>query len=245
MRYSLAAILLSYGWSKLIPLQFGFVGPDSMVVTYGESSPMGLLWRFMAASTAYQMVAGLAELFAGMLLLVRRTMLPGAILAAAVLTNIALLNFCFDVPVKIFSVTLLCMSLFLILPDAMRLLGVSVLNLPVQPASRRPYAFRRAWARRLAAVLYAAFVFLVAVYPAFQNLAWWQEAALERRWPRRCTASSAWSRSRSAACRAGICRTPTAGSESGSTPSSAVWRSAGRTAAAGRTVSNWSTTAAS
>ena len=32
--------------------------------------------------------------------------------------------------------------------------------------------------RRLAAVLYAVFVFLVAVYPVFQNLSWWQEAAL-------------------------------------------------------------------
>ena len=67
--------------------------------------------------------------------------------------------------------------MFLILPDAMRLLGVSVLNLPVQPASRRPFVFGRIWVRRMAAALYAVFVFLVAVYPAFQNLEWWQEAA--------------------------------------------------------------------
>ena len=177
VRCFLAATLLSYGWTKLIPLQFGSIGPDSMVVSYGESSPMGLLWRFMAASTVYQMFTGLAELSAGVLLLVRRTMLPGAILAAAVLTNIALLNFCFDVPVKIFSVTLLCMSVSLILPDAMRLVGVSVLNLPVQPASRRPFAFRNVWVRRLAVALYAVFVFLVAVYPVFQSIEWWQEEA--------------------------------------------------------------------
>lgn len=176
VRYFLAATLLSYGWSKLIPLQFGFLGPESMIVTYGESSPMGLLWRFMAASTAYQVSSGVAELLAGVLLLLRRTMVPGAILGAVVLTNIALLNFCFDVPVKIFSVTLLCMSLFLILPDAMRLLGVSVLNLPVQPAPRPAPAFQRVWIRRLAVVLYAVFVYLVAVHPVFQNVEWWQEA---------------------------------------------------------------------
>jgi hypothetical protein len=149
-----------------------------MVVAYGETSPMGLLWQFMAASRAYQVFSGLAELFAGVLLLVRRTMLPGAILAAVVLANIVVLNFCFDLPVKIFSVSLLCMSLFLILPDAMRLLGVSVLNLPVQPVPRHPFALRRTWTRRLAAMPYVAFVFLVAVYPAFQRLEWWQEAAL-------------------------------------------------------------------
>src|SRR4030095_7927752 len=98
VRCLLAATLLSYGWSKLIPLQFGFIGPDSMVVTYGESSPMGLLWRFMAASAVYQMFSGLAELSAGVLLLVRRTMLPGAILAAAGLAYNRLPHFLLRVP---------------------------------------------------------------------------------------------------------------------------------------------------
>ena len=175
VRYCLAAVLLSYGWSKVVPVQFGRIGPDSMVVSYGELSPMGLLWRFMATSTAYQVFSGLSEVLAGALLLFRRTMLPGAFLAVVVLTNIAMLNFCFDVPVKIYSTNLLLMGLFLLAPDAMRLLGVSVLNLPVQPALRHPFPIRRTWIRRLLTVAGVALIFLIAVYPVFGELAHYRE----------------------------------------------------------------------
>ena len=57
-------------------------------------------------SGPYTFIAGLAEIVGAVLLLWRRTTLIGALLLAGVLVNIVLLNFCYDVPVKLFSVEL-------------------------------------------------------------------------------------------------------------------------------------------
>ena len=89
---------------------------------------MGILWTFMGASTAYTMFAGIAEMSGGALLLFRRTTTLGAMVAAAVLTNVVMLNFCYDVPVKLFSTNLLLMAIFLGVPDLGRLANVLVLN---------------------------------------------------------------------------------------------------------------------
>jgi len=85
--------------------------------TYGESSPMRLLWTFMGASAPYTVFAGLAEVIPGILLFFRRTSTLGAMASAAVMLNIVLMNFCYDVPVKLYSTHLLLMALFLLLPD--------------------------------------------------------------------------------------------------------------------------------
>ena len=68
---------------------------------------MGLLWTFMGASAPYQMLAGLAEVTCGMLLFWRRSRLLGALLAIGVMGNVVALNYCYDVPVKLFSTELL------------------------------------------------------------------------------------------------------------------------------------------
>jgi hypothetical protein len=67
---------------------------------------MGLLWTFMGASAAYTIFTGLGELVGGLLLTTRRTALAGALVSAAVMTHVAVLNFCYDVPVKLFSMVL-------------------------------------------------------------------------------------------------------------------------------------------
>jgi hypothetical protein len=51
----------------------------------------------------------------------------------AVLSNVVLLNFAFDVPVKLFSANLLLMAVFLAAPDAKRLINVLVLNRAAAP----------------------------------------------------------------------------------------------------------------
>jgi len=61
VRYYLGMVMLSYGWHKVIPLQFPVPGPDRLLMSYGDSSPMGLLWAFMGASKAYVIFSGLAE----------------------------------------------------------------------------------------------------------------------------------------------------------------------------------------
>jgi hypothetical protein len=98
---------------------------------------MGLLWMFMGYSKPYTFFAGLAETLAGVLLFFRRTALLGALLAAAVLTNVAMLNFSYHVTVKLNSLNFLFWALFLCAPDARRLFDFFVRNRPTEPLPAR------------------------------------------------------------------------------------------------------------
>lgn len=83
VRFALAATMINYGAVKVIELQFASVTPDRLVQTYGESSPMGLLWTFMGFSALYCFFGGAAEMLGGLLLTLRRTTLLGALVCAA------------------------------------------------------------------------------------------------------------------------------------------------------------------
>lgn len=145
MRYALALTLFSYGFAKVIPTQFIFPGLSRLIEPLGEFSPMGLLWTFMGYSTPYIVFSGVAEVVSGALLLFRRTATLGAMASAAVLLNIVMLNFCYDVPVKLYSTNLLLMAIFLMVPDLGRLANMLVLNRPTQPANIDWPSFNRRW----------------------------------------------------------------------------------------------------
>jgi len=66
-----------------------------------------------------------------------------------VISNVAMLNFSYDVPVKLYSLHLLAMAVFLTLPDLKRLLDLFVRNRPVPAAEIRPL-FRARWSHRSA-----------------------------------------------------------------------------------------------
>ena len=121
VRFALAASMITYGAIKVVPSQFPPPSLDRLIQPFGDASPMGLLWTFMGASTAYTIFTGLGELVGGLLLTTRRTTLAGALVSAAVMTHVVVLNFCYDVPVKLFASVLLFMALFLLAPDVKRL----------------------------------------------------------------------------------------------------------------------------
>ncbi len=168
IRYFLSANLLSYGLVKVFPLQMSLPGPDRLLASYGDSSPMGLLWTFIGASPGFQIFSGAFETLAGLLLVFRRTTLLGTLVALAVMLNVVAFNVFYDVPVKIFSSHLLLMSLFLLWPHLPRLAAFLLLNLPSQPVVLGPPA-RRPWTRRAAVFGKIAFVACFAVYPAVLN----------------------------------------------------------------------------
>lgn len=121
---------------------------------------MGLLWTFMGVSTPYTVFAGAMEVLGGVLLFFRRTTTLGALVVVAVMTNVVMLNLCYDVPVKQKSMHLLLMAVFLLAPDLRRLANVLVLNRPAAPANLAPLWTAR-WARLAAlglAVLYLGYV---------------------------------------------------------------------------------------
>jgi uncharacterized membrane protein YphA (DoxX/SURF4 family) len=161
VRFALASAMLVYGAYKVVPAQFALPFPGQLIEPFGESSPMGLLWTFMGASSAYSIFAGAAEMVSGVLLAFRRTALLGALVSVAVMTHVVVLNYSYDVPVKLYSSHLLAMGVFLILPDLRRLLNLFVLNRPVEAAAARP---PRARFRRTALVAQA---LLVAAYSGY------------------------------------------------------------------------------
>jgi uncharacterized membrane protein YphA (DoxX/SURF4 family) len=155
LRYHLAAQMLAYGLSKVFKVQFPAPGPGRLTESFGDSSPMGLLWTFMGASTAYTAFTGGAEVLGGVLLLFRRTATLGALVILGVMTNVVMLNFSYDVPVKLLSLHLLVMAVILMAPDARGLADLLVLH---RPAAPRPFAWvpKRAgarWARRIVKTL--------------------------------------------------------------------------------------------
>jgi uncharacterized membrane protein YphA (DoxX/SURF4 family) len=155
VRFTLAMVLLGYGFSKVILLQMPEPSLSTLTETYGQSSPMHLLWTFMGASLPYQHFSGMAEVTAGMLLLFRRTTTIGACAAAAVMLNVAMLNFCYDVPVKLYSSHLFLMSVFLISPEIAPLWRFFVLREAAKPREIRIPAFRQRWLRIAAVALNA------------------------------------------------------------------------------------------
>ncbi|HEY4640985.1 MAG TPA: hypothetical protein VII75_06545 [Thermoanaerobaculia bacterium] len=134
LRYVLAISMVTYGVVKVIKLQFPTPGFTRLTETYGDSSPMGLLWTFMGYSTAYTFFAGAGEMLGALLLFFRRTATLGALVCATVTANIAMMNFCYDVPVKIGSVHLLFAATLLLIPDLRRLANVFLLGRPTGPA---------------------------------------------------------------------------------------------------------------
>lgn len=144
-RYYLALILLSYGLFKIVPTQFDEPTIRMLMQRYGDSSPMGLLWNFMGYSTAYQVFGGIAEVLGAVLLLFRRTTLLGALVLVGVMTNVVMLNFCFDVPVKLASTHYLLFSMGLAIVYGKPLVNLFLLNKPTEAMEQTPLFKKKIW----------------------------------------------------------------------------------------------------
>jgi hypothetical protein len=157
VRFALAAVMFTYGSVKVIKSQFPDPTLDRLVQPFGDASPMGLLWTFMGASESYNVFTGAGELLGGLLLTTRRTTLLGALVCFAVLSQVVMLNFSYDVPVKLFSCQLLAMSLFLIAPDLGRLMNMFLLNRRVAPVELYSLS-RKRWVELVAKLVRSALV---------------------------------------------------------------------------------------
>lgn len=133
LRYYLGYMMLYYGLSKVFYLQFSELSFFKLLHTYGNSSPMGLVWTFMGASKGYTIFSGLMESIGGLLLLHKRTKLLGGLVLIPVMANVAAINFFYDVPVKLFSTQLLIFAILIVLPDYKRLISVILYNKSVAP----------------------------------------------------------------------------------------------------------------
>ena len=167
LRYFVAWAMLSYGMSKVMKSQFYDLSPGVLHQRVGETPPMKLLWAFMGYSLPYTVFAGLAEVIGGVLLLWRRTATLGALLVIAVMTNVVMLNFCYDVPVKLYSMQLLVMAIAIAQPAARRLIGAALGGAVAEVPARTRMSPRLERARIIAKLLMIAGLLYDTVVPYF------------------------------------------------------------------------------
>ena len=163
LRYYVGGMMSIYGGVKLIDTQFPPIPLDQLSEPLGGFTPMGLLWAYMGYSSLYASFAGFGECLGAFLLFFRRTTTLGALILVAVLSNVALINYVYDVPVKQLSTNLLLASIFLAATDMRRLVDVFVRNADARPADLSfPLA---AWQRRAQSVVRPLIIALATLGP--------------------------------------------------------------------------------
>jgi hypothetical protein len=157
LRYAIALGLASYAMAKLYPVQFGPLSAVSLEMRVGELTPFALLWRFMEYSPVYSTFAGIMEMTVVVLLCFRRTATLGALICLPVMANVALLDLCYGVPVKLFALSMVVSAAVLVLYDARRLADAlvrrrAVLAPPPDPPLRSRHLRRLRWPVKLVLV---------------------------------------------------------------------------------------------
>jgi len=172
VRYTMVFVLFYFGLAKLLLLQFPALGGAQVIRRFGDASPMGLVWSFMSYSPAYVFFAGAAETLGAVLMVFRRTTTLGALVAGVVLINVTLLNYCYDVPLKLSSSHYVAMCGYLLLPDLRGFVSLLWSRRPIQPAPLYEPALRARWQRLARWTIKAAIITYLGVSTTAEELSW-------------------------------------------------------------------------
>lgn len=164
LRFYVGFMLVHYAIAKLNEGQFQSLYLSQLSTTYGESSPMGLAWRFLGFSEGYKWFMFTAELM-GVLLFFRKTATIGAFLCLMTSANIMAINYFFDVPVKIVSTALVVMCLIILSPNIINLVKFFFKGELVKLDQLKAPIFKAKWVRISKLVLKYAAVLLYAGVP--------------------------------------------------------------------------------
>lgn len=172
VRFVLAAQMFEYGMTKVIPTQFPAPSLETLVTPVGDLTLSAVLWTAIGSSPAYEIFTGCIEVLGGLLLLLPRTTLLGALISLAAAVQIFALNMTFDIGLKLISFHLIVLALVLLAPQWQRLLDVFVLNRSAAPASEWPLARTAEGRRRAVIAQLLVGAYLVGMY-AFINVEFW------------------------------------------------------------------------
>ena len=161
VRYNLALVAFQYGFDKVMTLQMPFPMLSQLATPVGDLLPMRFSWLFIGYSEPYQIFSGLMEVLVGILLLWRRTATLGALVATAVFINVMMLNLCYDIPVKLYSMNLVLMSLYLVANEYDRIACFFLLNKQAPVCSIYTFPLRKKWMRITRIVLKLGIFFLI------------------------------------------------------------------------------------
>jgi hypothetical protein len=165
IRYQLIITCFIYGWIKIFALQMIFPGVSQLATPLGDLLPMRFSWLFIGYSTPYQVFSGSMELLAGLLLLNRKTVTLGVLTATAVFINVMVLNLCYDIPVKIYSMHLVFYCIYLLCNDGRRLIHFLVLNKTTAPNQLYHIHLPKKWMRITRVLLKIVFLWFFVAGP--------------------------------------------------------------------------------
>ncbi|HRH49023.1 MAG TPA: hypothetical protein PLP23_09735 [Panacibacter sp.] len=172
-RYFICLEALSYGIIKLFALQMPFPNYSQLATPLGDFLPMRLSWMFIGYSAPYQFFSGLMEVTAGVFLLFRKTTTLGLIIATSVFINVAMLNLAYDIPVKIFSINLVLMCLFLLSFDYSRLVAFFFYNKAIESCNLYTISFVKRWQRITRIVLKSLFILIAVGFNFYNSIDWY------------------------------------------------------------------------
>lgn len=176
IRYNIIFVSFWYGIVKLFALQMPFPNLSQMATPLGDLLPMRFSWMFIGYSEPYQFFSGLMECMVGMLLLYRRTIPLGLIIGFGVFLNVFVLNLCYDIPVKLYSMQIVICCLFLLIIDCRKYINFFILNKATVPTTGYNYRFTKRWQRIGRIVLKSVFICLAIGYTLYDSYNWYHEA---------------------------------------------------------------------
>lgn len=166
LRLFLIVFMFSYGFVKIFQIQFQSPSLIRLLQPIGEMSPMGLAWTYMGYSKGFGAFAGFMEILGGMLLIPRRTIALGSFIIIGVMTQVAVMNLTFDIPVKLFSIHLVLMALVLFLSDSKRFWYAFVRNSKTElsssyhPVKEKDYHYILFWIKLVGLIFVLSFALI-------------------------------------------------------------------------------------
>ena len=124
VRYYLALSLFKYGFDKILLNQFPNPEANLLYTSFGNLTPDIMYWSTMGVSREYSVFSGFMELIPAALLLFRRTSVAGGLIAFFVLLNVVVINFGFDVTVKLYSMFLLMLAMIVLFSEYRKILAL-------------------------------------------------------------------------------------------------------------------------
>jgi len=167
LRYFVIIACFTYGIDKLFVLQMPFPLQSQLATPLGDFLPMRFSWLFIGYSSPYEIFSGCMEILAGLLLLNRKTITLGLFIAMVVFANVMVLNLCYDIPVKIYSIHLFFYCVFLLENDAKRLFRFFILNQAVTANINNQLSLPKKWMRITRVVLKFVFIVCFVIVPFF------------------------------------------------------------------------------
>ncbi len=167
VRYYIILFAFIYGVIKIYGLQMPSPSNSYYATDLGHFTGMRFSWNFIGYSKGYEFFSGLMEVFVGIFLLYRRTIVLGSLLGIGVFANVFLLNMSYDIPVKIFSFQLLIACVYIGLNNIPRISRFLILNQSVTPDTSWNFPYFKPWVKPTHIILKALFVITFAIYPFY------------------------------------------------------------------------------